>query len=147
MTPTFAHLNPWKRPDYYMGQDYTGNYPVYSRSRDSGLIDQSNFHAILNRLGGESETVFVVRATHWACGYVDTIYIHESDTEHLLVADELLEEIGKYPILDEDDYDRMVHAETVLLVEDINRFPDHYPDKPDGERDIYEYAHQLILSR
>ena len=20
MTPTFAHLNPWKRPDYYMGQ-------------------------------------------------------------------------------------------------------------------------------
>lgn len=46
-------------------------------------FDQVSAYAtcMLRELGGESETVRVVRESHWAVGWVEWIAIHESDIE------------------------------------------------------------------
>ena len=142
MSPVFTHIKPWTRPDHYMGKDYTGYYPVYALSRDDNYLEQSNFDTIRHRLGGDSETVLIERSTHWACGYVDVIYVHESDTKRLLMADRMLAQLDMYPVLDEDDYDRRVHEATLDMVENIKRCPDCYPDRPAD--DLYEYARTLV---
>ena len=102
MSPVFTRIKPWTRPDHYMGKDYTGYYPVYALSRDGNYLEQSNFDTIRHRLGGDSETVLIERSTHWACGYVDVIYVHESDTKRLLMADRMLAQLDMYPVLDEE---------------------------------------------
>ncbi len=143
MTNEFKYLRRWSRPPNYMGADYSEYYPACVLVRDSNLLEQSNFNAILTRLGGESETVRVERATHWAFGWIETIYVHETDLEALHIADTALGDMAEYPVLDEDDFDRRAHEATLEMLRDIDRFPDHYPDRPDGDR--YEYARTLVL--
>lgn len=108
-------------------------------------MSQSNFAAILKELGGESETVIVERATHWLCGWIETIYVHESDHDRLVKADSLIEYLTEmYPILDEDDYNDRLHEATLELLEDIKRFPEAYPDRPRDKRMLYGYAEELV---
>ena len=101
-TPTI--LKKWTRPDSYAGQSWPEYYSAAGRSRDSDTLEESNFQSILRRLGGESETVLVVRESHWAVGWVEWVAIHETDSAALRTADECRESIEDYPILDESDY-------------------------------------------
>lgn len=94
----------WKRPDYYMGADWPEYFVFLGRTRDSGLLDQSNFEVALRALGGESETVLVVRESHWAVGWIEWIAIHESDAAAIAAADEMECALSDYPILDESDF-------------------------------------------
>lgn len=143
--PTFTHLKRWERQPYYMGKTYDEYYVVYGVARDATLMGQSNFAAILEELGGESETVLVERTTHWLCGWIETIYVHESDHDRLVKADNLIKYLTEtYPILDEDDYNDRLHEATLELLEDIKRFPEAYPDRPRDKRKLYEYAEQLV---
>jgi hypothetical protein len=41
---------------------------------------------------------------HWAVGWVESIYIHQSDTEHCAQADAMLADLDDYPVLSEDDW-------------------------------------------
>lgn len=50
-------------------------YVAIGQTRDSGLMDQSNFRTMLRELGGESDTVAVERESHWACGWVEFVLI------------------------------------------------------------------------
>jgi hypothetical protein len=59
---------------------------------------------MLAALGGESETVIVVRESHWAVGWVEWIAVHASDTRALEECDRLLARLENYPVLDEDDF-------------------------------------------
>ena len=61
---------------------------------------------MLTALGGESETIIVVRESHWAVGWVEWIAIHESDTAALAKADEHCGRLENYPVLDEEDWSR-----------------------------------------
>lgn len=140
----YKNLVRWNWPDNYIGPDYAEYYTVYSRSRDSDLLDVSNFDSILARLGGESKTVIVVRVTHWLCGWVESILIHESDHRALELADSLLEELTEYPILDEDDYERRLHEAALEVLADIEDYPGDYPDCPSDEVGRYEYARELV---
>ena len=45
------------------------------QSRDSDCLERSNFEVGLALLGGESETVRVERYGHWACGWVEQVYV------------------------------------------------------------------------
>jgi hypothetical protein len=58
---------------------------------------------MLAALGGESETVIVVRESHWAVGWIEWIAIHEDDAAALAIADEQQERLQNYSVLDEDD--------------------------------------------
>src|SRR5262245_45003542 len=99
------NLKRWVRPQYYMGEEWYEYYGSgVGQHRDSNALDRSNFRAMLQALGGESDTVIVVREGHWAVGWVEWIAIHESDVEALREADKQMSRLENYPILDEEDF-------------------------------------------
>lgn len=103
----YPNLRKWTLPNHYMGETWPDYYSAgVGQSRDSDDLESSNFAVMLARLGGESETVQVVRESHWAVGWVEWIAIHETDTAALGIADRLKGALNDYPILDEEDYGR-----------------------------------------
>ena len=125
----------WERPDSFAAfcDDWFYSPKAFvflGRNRDSDLLTLSNFECALKAIGGESDTVRVVREHHWACGWVEWIAIHESDCDALIVADEILEALADYPVLDDEhfgelewnaaaaDWERMGVAERIDLCND-----------------------------
>lgn len=99
------HLKRWTLPNYYVGKLWPNYYSSgFGRSRDSDYLEESNFVTALKAIGGESETVTVVRESHWAVGWVEWIAIHQDDEAALRTADELRERYNDYPVLDENDF-------------------------------------------
>jgi len=75
-----------------------------SHTRDSHNMDESNFQAYLNELGGESDSVEVHRFGHWGPGWFEIILIDPKAKGLVAIAEQLDERLANYPILDEDDY-------------------------------------------
>jgi hypothetical protein len=99
-------------PACYFGASWPDYYSAgVGQSRDSDCLERSNFAAMLAALGGESETVIVVRESHWAVGWVEWIAIHEGDTAALAIADEQQERLQNYPVLDEEDWSQREQEE------------------------------------
>jgi hypothetical protein len=110
MTETFATLTRYTRPrDFADFSDISrAEYFVgVGQHRDSDCLARSNFRSMLRLLGGESDTVLVLRDSHWAVGWVETIYIHESNAAALQTADEILTALEDYPVVDESDYSEL----------------------------------------
>ena len=111
-TKEYKHIQRWTMPAYYMGEVWPDYYSSgVGQSRDSDALERANFQAMLNKLGGEAsddETgdplVTVVRESHWACGWVEWIAIHESNERALKIADEQNARLLNYPVLDEELY-------------------------------------------
>lgn len=98
-------LNRWTMPDSYAGEVWPDYYSAgVGRSRDSDDLEESNFAAMVKALGGETETVLIVREGHWAVGWVEWIAIHQDDGAALKIADELRQRLDDYLVLDEDDW-------------------------------------------
>ena len=108
---TFKHISKWTMPKNYMGAEWHGYYaaPV-GRSRDSDTVERSNWDAQSERIP-ESETVIIVRESHWAVGWVEWMAIHESDKTALAEAEKIGEELEDYPILDEDRWSELEFEE------------------------------------
>ena len=75
---------------------------VLSHSRDSGILEESNWETALTMLGGESTTVQVHRFGHWACGWFELILV-DPNSEQAEIAQEITDSIESYPVLDEQD--------------------------------------------
>jgi len=114
-----ATLERWTYDREYSGTSYSEYFQVIGRARDSHHIDVSNFETALARLGGESETVIVARATHWAVGWVETVMVHESDSAALTVAQEICDDLDAYHALDEEDCVRRESEATAALWEQL----------------------------
>lgn len=102
-----THLQRYTRPAHFVDfadVDRTEYFVPYGQHRDSDVLTRSNFRCILRALGGESDTVLVLRSSHFAVGWIEGIYIHESDTARLETADRLLAKLEDYPIVSEEDY-------------------------------------------
>ena len=97
----------WEHPHSYAGDTFYDYYVGPGRSRDSEALEESNFAVALTRLGDESDTVRVVRAGHWAVGWVETILVHESDTKGLAELQHIADDLESYPILDEEHYSNL----------------------------------------
>jgi hypothetical protein len=104
---TYKHLKLWTMPRNYAGEVWPAHYVVMGQHRDSDALTRSNFTALLALLGGESETVTVVREQHWAVGWVEWIGIHQDDETACLAADAALERLDNYPVLDEDAFSEL----------------------------------------
>lgn len=105
MTYEPKHLHRWTMPTNYTGEVWPAYYSAGAgRSRDSDDLEESNFHVMLERLGGETDTVLVVRESHWAVGWVEWIAVHQDDERALKIADELVAALEDYPVLDESDW-------------------------------------------
>lgn len=74
---------------------------TFTRNRDSDLLAESNWDAALKILGGESDTVEIVRFDHWTCGWVDYVLVHPSRSAEV---DAINARLSDYPALDEDDF-------------------------------------------
>ncbi len=91
--------------DNFIGDHREGWVQGLSRSRDSGLMPESNFSALLESLGGEKKgKVEVCRFGHWACGWVESIQVHTSAKKELKILMDSLNALEDYPLLDESDY-------------------------------------------
>lgn len=101
------NLERWKLPKDYGGAHWPEYYSAgVGQHRDSDCAEQSNFDAMLQLLGGESDTVHVVRENHWVVGWVEWIAIYHLDSKALQVADDAVGRLEDYPILDEEDHSR-----------------------------------------
>lgn len=101
-----------------MGAHWPDYYVFLGRHRDSDELANSNFEtglAAVKAVAGkepipgdpdESATVQTVSENHWAVGWVEWIAIHESDIAALECADQLMERLSDYPVLDEEDFSR-----------------------------------------
>lgn len=95
----------WTDPPHYAGSRWPEYFSAgVGQSRDSKPLEQSNFRSMLRLLGGETDTVIVVRESHWAVGWVEWIAIHETDTVALQAADKAIANLEDYPVLDDDDF-------------------------------------------
>ena len=120
-------MNFWERPDCWFGKPWEGWYVAYARHRDSDPITECNYEIFLDKLKSlakdvlvddtanaeqsyrtneedwtETETVFVVRESHWAVGWVEYIVVHPSNEKAVQLADKMLCDLEAYPILDDD---------------------------------------------
>lgn len=113
-------LAKWTLPDCYVGAEWEGYYVFLGQNRDSDALTRSNFRVALKRLGGETgeddngiSLVTVVRESHWACGWIEWIAIHESNTAGVALANEMEESIDDYPCLSEDDWSELEYMEAM----------------------------------
>jgi len=95
----YRALKLWKMPSDYAGEVWPAYYVGLGIHRDSSRVARSNFDVFLAALGGESETVHVVREGHWAVGWVEWIAIHQDDETACEIADELMCALDDYPVL------------------------------------------------
>lgn len=106
------NLERWKLPKDYGGAHWPEYYSAgVGQHRDSDCAEQSNFDAMLQLLGGESDTVQAVRENHWAVGWVEWIAIYHLDSKALQIADDAVGRLEDYPILDEEDYSNREYEE------------------------------------
>jgi len=98
----YETLKRWTRPDNYIGADWPDYYVFLGRQRESDALTRSNFESGLAAIGGESDTVQIVRESHWAVGWVEWIAIHCDDDTTLDQADKILAALNDYPVVDED---------------------------------------------
>ena len=106
----FADFADFDRAEYFV----TGG-----QHRDSDTLTRSNHRSILRALGGESETVMVVRDSHFLVGWVESIYIHESDTAALAIAQRIANDLEDYPVVDESDWSDLQWDEAVQYWESL----------------------------
>jgi hypothetical protein len=89
------NLKRWTLPHNYIGAIWPDYFSAgVGQSRDSSAVERSNFASMLKALGGESETVIVVRESHWALGWVEWIAIHQNDDRALKIADQMFSQFG-----------------------------------------------------
>jgi hypothetical protein len=112
MTFEPVHLKRWTMPDSYFGEVWPDYYSAgIGQSRDSDALERSNFVSMLAELGGESETVLVIRESHWAVGWVEWIAIHATDETALRKADGIQEGLQSYPVVNEDHWSELEQEE------------------------------------
>jgi hypothetical protein len=101
----YKAITRWTMPDSYFGETWPNYYSAgVGQSRDSDALERSNFRCMLAAIGGESETVHVVREGHWAVGWIEWIAIHQDDTKALEEADAILCALSDYPVIDDMDF-------------------------------------------
>lgn len=150
MSYTPENLKRWTKPDHYFGASWPEYFSAgVGQSRDSDCLEESNFAVMLEKLGGESETVTVVRESHWAVGWVEWIAIHETDDRALRIADEQVARLENYPVLDEDDFsNREIEAANELWTHCFGtRERIEYIRKYRSQFDFHDFADLLGCAR
>jgi hypothetical protein len=84
-------------------------------------LQESNFAAALDILGGEGKNLEVLRCGHWACGWMEYIAIKARNkkgfTSIFRKALDICNRLDNYPVLDEDDFSRREYEEYQEFVE------------------------------
>ena len=127
-----SELNKWETPDFYAGHNPVGDYTLYSRTRDSSIMENSNYELILKELSDLAEQfdnlrddgepyVYDFRAGHWACGWVEEIIIRQDAPKEIIErAKEIDAALSDYPVYSDADYSQRQWDEMSRYWNDIN---------------------------
>jgi len=126
-----------QRPEYFMDWsdlDDTVWGRMFGRSRDSDLIEESNWSVICEEMEKYEHDWTTETASHWAVGWVEygrvRVYDKQGNyTAGFLHCVEISERLSEYPLLDEEDFSRREFEEAWEQVENnltyfTNRFED-----------------------
>jgi hypothetical protein len=116
---------------WHVQPKHAGEYAlVYTRNRDSGLVDQSNANAIAKELA-QHPGVIPQSHSHWACGWVEgfaiRVYRDGKITGAFCAYYDLQQRLAEYPLLDEDDYFQREYDATVENIRFEAGSPDGLP--------------------
>jgi len=143
-------MQKWSRSENYIGESYNDYYVLLSRCRDSGLVEESNFNSALKALNGESDTVKVIRSSHWAVGWIEVILIHESDKVSVDKGFEIDKALDNYPILDDIDFSERESEKRDEYIEEIRKdIANECGDRWDltnnaTDEEIYEKVERIV---
>jgi hypothetical protein len=119
---------------------------VYTRNRDSALLNQSNAAAIDKAMEPftEGEDVVSEHHSHWACGWVDgyaiRVYRDGQVTEAFKTYHGLSERMAQYPVLDDEDYsEREMEAALDNIKDAAWRLKNEYALPEDWESEVYRW--------
>jgi hypothetical protein len=110
---TPEHLTKWQRESDYGGEDLSNWYILIARTRDSNNLENSNFESIKKDLKEkfdicedvtELNSILLASFGHWACGWIESLMIHEGNDAALILGDQIKEQLNDYPVYDEDNY-------------------------------------------
>jgi len=108
----------WERTSNYIGEDYSEYYLIIARTRDGDALERSNFEATWNIFDDNNVNYIRPTFTHWACGWIEVIMIHESNIDDLKLATKLIHEpLRRYPLLDEELYAECEHDDNTFWCE------------------------------
>ena len=127
--PTIADL-----PGYLLDDRQDWIVCPTGRNRDSNHAEESNFHAALSILGGESDTVEIHLFGHWSCGWLEIILVHPSRESEVTNIQGRLDNCS---ILDEEDY---YNRQWESAYETWDTMPLKYRIKLCGEKGISIFA-------
>ena len=127
--PKYAHQALEKPSDFgYWGNEdmfKTWGFTGIDQHRDSFILDRCNFEVITKDLMKRYPNDFRIETySHWACGSVDRLVcrilknfgdeiIEENITSAFIAAMNWHNELGEYPIADEDRYEEMLFEDGV----------------------------------
>lgn len=110
-------------------------YVVATKCRDSHILDESNFDAIVKRLAAiepkteiENENKdailedgwYTYTASHWGVGWVESIMVSPNANPELLAeCEKILKELADYPVLDDDDFSEREDEHYAQLWQDL----------------------------
>ena len=81
---------------------------VITRTRDSDLLETSNWHYCLKKFNMvdnlDKIDVAIERAGHWACGWLEYLVISPDNAEFIALSQDIDKRLKDYPVLDDDDY-------------------------------------------
>jgi len=125
----------------YMGKTpETDLYVLLGRNRDSDLLTESNWDCALERLGGESETVEILRFGHWACGWLEYLCVR-AESDSYKIAQDIESELESYPVLNQEDFSEREQNEACRVWKELYDVSDrvsYIRDNPD-QFDFVDY--------
>ena len=104
---------------YYIGKRYDEYYILVSHSRDSKILEESNYQSIKSFCEKNSINFIEIRSNHWAVGWIESIGVREDDYDSIEKCEEILEKLEEYPIFDEEDFSQRESEEASRIEEMI----------------------------
>ena len=107
----YENIHKWQRASNYLGDDLGEYYVIYSRHRDSDILNLSNWQCLIRDfdqfIKEHGDDYFIPRFGDFLVGWSELILVHESQTNLLKYCNTAIGKINDYPVYDDDHHSNM----------------------------------------